>query len=188
MNKEKLFLDIDGTITDSIKAYCQTYSDIYQFHDNFKQPDWTKVEKWDLSDQCPLETNPEYIFSHHKFFKYLNFIDEDMKDVLFELSRKYQIIIVSIGTAHNLAYKSVWLNDNLPFIKDYILLRNNGCIMDKSMIDMSKGIFVDDVDSNLLTSNARWKICFKNNGIKEWNQIWSGEYVTNSLELLKKLL
>lgn len=188
MIKERLFLDQDGTITNSIKAYCRAYSDLYQFHSNYKYPDWTKVEKWNMSDQCPLETNPENIFSHHKFFSYLDFIDDNMKEVLFELSEKYQIIITSIGTPQNLAYKAVWLDEHLPFIKDYILLRNDGCIMNKSIVDMSTGIFVDDVDSNLLTSNAKWKICFRPDGIKEWNRNWAGNYVSNSMELMKLLL
>ena len=43
---------------------------------------------------------------------------------------------------------------------------------DKSCVDMSGGIFIDDSSNNLITSNADIKFCFG----KEypWNKDWTG--------------
>ena len=43
---------------------------------------------------------------------------------------------------------------------------------DKSHIDMSDGIFIDDSVNNLITSNAELKICFGDE--YDWNKNWNG--------------
>ncbi len=186
MSKERLLLDFDNCIVQSSKAYVDTYNYLYQNHPDFKLSDWTKSSKWDFSDICPLASNPEEIFAHPYFFKVLEFYDRDMKEVLKELTSKYQIIIVSIGTARNVALKSLWIDDNLPFIDDVILIKNKGCKMNKSLIDMSKGYFFDDVLSNLESSNARFKFVFGEE--YEWNIESEYPRVRSSLDMLRVLL
>lgn len=169
MNKRKLFLDVDGVIIDSIKAYCDTYNKLYQSHPDFKPALWYECEKWDLKDVAPLVKNSEDLFSNPLFFKYANFINGNTKEIIEKLNDKYHIIICSIGTQENISYKSLWLKENLPFIKDYIFLVNDGCKMDKSIINMGKNsIFIDDVVSNLDSSNAQYKIIFGDE--YEWNK------------------
>lgn len=162
MNKTKLFLDYDGCIIDSIKAYCSVYNELYQFRPNFKRADWSEVEIWDLKDQCPLVLNCNDIFSNYLFFQKCDFICRNTKEVIEKLCEKYEVFICSIGTPENIAFKSMWLNEHLPCVKNYIMLVNDGCKMTKAIVDMKDSIFIDDVTSNLDSSNAKLKIIFGN--------------------------
>ena len=57
---------------------------------------------------------------------------------------------------------------------------------DKSHIDMSDSIFIDDSYKNLATSNAKEKICF---GDKySWNEQWEGKRLLNWMEVRDYLL
>ena len=75
-----------------------------------------------------------------------------------------------MGYTPNLRYKSIYLKERFPNfgfmgvnIKEY---------KDKSHIDMTDCIFIDDSVSNLKTSNAPIKILF---GPKyDWNYEWDG--------------
>lgn len=115
---------------------------------------------WNFEDQCPnLKSHSDVleIFDNLMFFDLLKLINDNTYDVVKELSEKYQIIIVSIGTPRNLSHKSLYLHKTLPFIKDYILISNEGCKMDKSIIQMNHkdSVFIDDVTTNIYSSNAQ---------------------------------
>ena len=56
---------------------------------------------------------------------------------------------------------------------------------DKRKVDMSDGIFIDDVSKNLITSNANKKICFGEP--MPWNADWCGERCFNWTEVLNVL-
>lgn len=178
--KQNLFLDFDNTICNSIKAFCNTYNTTYPYNQtkDFKPADWTKCAKWNFSDQCNISSDEEveHIFSIHNFFEKLEFMSY-AEEVIPKLCEKYNVIICSIGTLENLSHKSLWIKENMPYIRNTILINNDGCKMDKSIINMDNGIFIDDVSSNLFSSNARYKYCF---GKKyEWNTDWTGERLIN---------
>jgi 5'(3')-deoxyribonucleotidase len=172
MTKPKLFIDFDETITGSVKAYCDAYNEIYQNHSEFKPADWTKSVAWDIRDVCPLVSDVNQIFGSKEFFYYCDFYDEFTCDALKKLNEHYEIVIVSIGIPENISLKSMWIKKNLPFIKETVLLCNNACRMSKEIVNMKNGILIDDVKSNLDSSNAKHKICFGEK--KEWNQFWEG--------------
>jgi 5'(3')-deoxyribonucleotidase len=161
MNKQNLFLDFDDTIVNSTKAICQCYNHLYSFHADFKEADWAKNKSWDFADTCPLMESDvkKELFRSKMFWEALDFM-EDAHGTLFELKDKYNIIIVSLGTLGNLKYKAEWLKVRLPFIDNVILLKNSGTIMDKSFVNMDGGIFIDDVFSNLKSTNASVKYIF----------------------------
>lgn len=173
--KPKLFVDFDNTLVASIKAFCQTYNYFYQYHKGFQPADWTKVNKWSFSDQCPLLEDSEAIssiFSSKHFFRKLEFMP-NAKEVLYALHKDYDIIIATLGSHLNLARKSMWIYQNLGFVKDVILLYNKKNKMDKSIVNMGKSsIFIDDVASNLESSNAELKICYGKR--YPWNVKWEG--------------
>ncbi len=57
---------------------------------------------------------------------------------------------------------------------------------DKSCIDMSGGILIDDEQRYLDNSNANMKVCF---GDKyEWNEDWNGKRCFNWIELENYLM
>lgn len=162
----KLFLDWDGVIGNSIKAYCDVYNVLYSGYPDFKKADHTLVREYDLKDQCPLVEDVNAMFATEWFWFFIEFMP-NAYDAIRELSKKFKTIICSIGTYENLSMKAKWISNNLPFIDDCILIKNHDCNMDKSIIDMSGGIIVDDVAHNLLTSNADIKVLFDNDF--RWN-------------------
>ena len=184
--KQKLILDFDSTITDSIKAYCTTYSQLYSINPNYIKPNPDLVKQWNLQDQCFLEKHTESIFSSKLFFKNLEFFPK-AKEIIKELSNKYEIIICSIGTYNNIYHKTEWIKDNLPFIHRFIgLVDDEHCFMDKSIVNMKNAIFLDDNKNNLDSSNAELKICYG----KEypWNDKWIGLRTFDWQEVEKLLL
>lgn len=189
--KTKLFVDFDGVIVNAIKAYCETYNHYYKDIPGFRPADHELVDNWNLSEQCPLaQNNVENIFGDSYFFEVVEFMDYAYKSLL-ALSKLYDIHIVTIGNTDNLAFKNRWIESNLPFIDNVILIRNEGVKMNKSMINMEDGIFIDDVKDNLDSTNAKIKICFGE--IYDWNKGWDGARyygwgsLLNSLYILKKV-
>jgi len=185
---QKLFLDIDNTLCNSTQKFCSCYNRIYRYHKDFVPAIWQEVNQWDFKDQCPLVTNVEDIFSSRMFFDDLSFINENTYEILKELNDKYHIILVSIGTYYNISFKSQWVGEYLPFIKDSIFLVNNGSKMNKSLVNMigSGNIFIDDVVSNLESVQVDRKLCFGT--IHQWNSNWAGERALNWSEVKKILL
>ncbi|MCK9331017.1 MAG: hypothetical protein M0Q94_14170 [Candidatus Cloacimonetes bacterium] len=174
INKPKFFVDFDCTITDSIKAFSDTYNYRYRYHPEFKPADPNKIQRYNFEDICPLVKNALNIFEDELFFKYLKFINDNTYEVLRKLNEKYQLIICSIGTPENAAYKALYLKDKLPFIKDYILITNQNCKMDKGIVNMKDAIFMDDIPSNLISSSAKNKILFGK--IYPWNKEGLNKY------------
>lgn len=186
---DKLFLDFDGTITDSIRTYCAVYNQTYREYMEFKIADYCKVERYDLKDECPFVNHQEEIFSTEKYFQELVFF-EDALQVLEKLNNKYELIICSIGTLTNISYKSLWIKKYLPFIYNTILMSTKllpgGIKTDKSSINMVGSIFIDDHQDNLFGTNAKEKIAF---GKKyNWNKDWAGNRATTWKDIEKILL
>lgn len=165
--KIKLFLDFDGTIVNSVKAYCKVNNILFN-----ENADHTKVNRWDLSDECPNATDiVEAIFASDDFFEYLEDMDEDTINIINQLKEIYDVIICTIGTPKNISKKAIWIEDNLG-IKDMILLSQENAEMNKSIVDMTGSIIIDDHENNLFSSNAAIKICYGE--IKSWNENWNG--------------
>lgn len=161
--KRNLFLDFDGTIVNSIKAYCNVYNNKWKNHKDFKEANPDDVYYWDMRDVCPLEHDIEGAFASPDFFKNLEFMNILTRYYIKELQQAYNIIICTIGSHYNIHHKSKWIANNLPFIENaiYLVNRSNGNVkMDKSLPNMEDGIIVDDNIKNLETSNAKYKIIF----------------------------
>jgi len=179
MSKPKFFADFDNTIVNSTKQYCKVYNTIYKYYPSFVKADYTKIQQYNMKDQCPLVYDLLEIFQHELFFRDLEFINDNTYEVLEKLSKKYQLIVASIGTPINIARKALFLGEKLSFIKDYVLICNDGCKMQKDIVNMSGegNIFLDDVSSNLYSSNAENKVLFGKR--YEWNMDWDKDWVLN---------
>jgi 5'(3')-deoxyribonucleotidase len=186
MNRRKLFLDFDNTIVNSTQKFCSVYNQIYSIRKDFVPAKWYEVEKYNFSDQCPLISNVNDIFGNPLFFYNLDFINDNTYEVLQQLNENYHIIIASIGVPKNLSLKAIWLENNLPFITNYILLNNGNCKMQKEIIDMRDSILIDDVTSNLISSNAECKIRFGDEF--SWNRNWNGLTCVNWTDVGTMLL
>lgn len=188
MDKPKFYVDFDITIVNSIKKICELYNSYWQYHPKFIPADHTKIQQYNFKDVCPLLTTALSLFEDKLFFEDLEFIEHNTYEVLDKLNKKYQLIVVSVGTPKNIAMKANWLNNNLSFIKDYILLYNDGCKMDKSIVNMKgKGnIFLDDIPSNLWSTNCENKSLFGK--IYPWNVGWNGDWCKDWNEVEERFL
>lgn len=175
IEKQVIYLDFDNTLVNSTKAFCTVYNANRMPEE--KLADWTKVTRWDFTDECPNLT-PKQIedyFGKDYFYMKLEFMPDALR-ALKELVKTYEIRICSIGSPANISKKVEWLEENLtsviPEITDGIFLVKNNGKMGKECVDMRHGIIVDDSWTNVSTSNAELKITF---GIKaEWNKDCKG--------------
>jgi len=179
----EIFVDFDETIVNSLMGICNIYNNRYNLDAN-----WRNSKLWSLKDVCPLFKDGEVVdlFSSDPFFKGLT-LKEGSFEVLTELSKDYIITIVSIGTMENCSKKLEFINANFPFVSKSILIpvEKDKLVMDKSSVDMSNGIFIDDVEDNLFSSNAAMQILYENIPNTDWNSKWHGERIKSWYDFYK---
>lgn len=173
MSRPKLFLDFDNTIVDTIAAVVSLYNEDYASHEGFVQIDPSEVTSWEFTE-CNLATYEEIdrYFGDKRFFQRVK-LYPSAGQVLRSLSHRYDITIVSHGYASNLKLKEKWVKDNL--FKEILDGSCNAEFIgvdwethnDKSHVDMSNSIFVDDSIRNLETSSAKYKILYGE--YMDWN-------------------
>lgn len=158
----KIFCDTDGTIINSIKRITDLYTEDFHLYKEFIPIHWTEINTWEMSELSLANRNIilDY-FSDFRFFdKKLEFMDNAL-EVLTELNKEHEIIICTLGTQQNLKYKQEWFEKHLPFAKFIGIDLDK--YEDKSHIDMSGSIYVDDLTKCLRTSNALYKLTFSGN-------------------------
>ena len=173
MSRPKLFLDFDNTIVDTIAAVVSLYNEDYASHEDFVQVDPKDVTSWEFIE-CNLATYEEIdrYFGDERFFQRVK-LYPSTGQVLRSLSHRYDITIVSHGYVNNLKLKEEWVKDKL-----FKEIFDNSCNAefigvdwethnDKSHVDMSNSIFVDDSIRNLETSSAKYKILYGE--YMDWN-------------------
>lgn len=182
--KRKLYIDFDNTLVCSIKCVCDLYNEDFKYFPDFKPVNWVDMKTWEFNE-LNLASR-EYVltyFGQPRFFEHLEFMDNAYEVLLKLINDGYEICIVSMGTSQNLLGKKIWLEKHLPGVKfvgcDFNTYKN------KSHIDMSDGILIDDEKRYLDSSNASIKICF---GYEyEWNKDWKELRCRNWHDVIKKL-
>lgn len=173
MSRPKLFLDFDNTIIDTIAAVVSLYNEDYVNHNGFVAINPKDVTSWEFTE-CNLATYEEIdrYFGDERFFQRVK-LYPSTGQVLRSLSHRYDITIVSHVYANNLKLKEEWVKDKL-----FKEIFDNSCNAefigvdwethnDKSHVDMSNSIFVDDSIRNLETSSAKYKILYGE--YMDWN-------------------
>ena len=130
--------------------------------------------------------NREYILSYFgqpRFFKNVEYMDNAYEIISNFINNGYEIYIVSMGTSQNLMGKYIWIKEQFPDV-NFIGI-NMSEHKDKSHIDMSDGILIDDEERYLDTSNARIKICFGDE--YDWNKEWTEVRCHNWYDVKKYL-
>jgi 5'(3')-deoxyribonucleotidase len=181
MGKRKFIIDLDSTICNSVEAYYRVYRDIYKNNPKFKEADYITNQRWDLTDICPLQKNAEEIFGDIRFFNHLRLYPFAYQELL-KLNEEYDLTICSVGTYNNIKYKSHYISESLPFIKSSILLVNDGCKMDKSIVNIPLDAFVLDDNGDCLDSyinHINYKLCFGDK--KPWNQNYIENFPDNHI-------
>ena len=174
MKYKTIYLDFDGCIVNTIKAVCDLYNEDFQYYKKFVPVKWWEVNTWDFQEcNCAKSKYLNTYFNQKRFFDALEFMP-CAKEVINLLSEVYKVKIVSMGYSPNLKGKEIWLSEKFPKIEFVgINMKHHS---DKSMIDMSDGLLIDDNSNNLFSSNALEKICY---GDKyAWNDDWKGKRMT----------
>ena len=180
----KIYMDFDGCIVNTIKVICDLYNYDYQYMDGYKPVHWANINSWAFKELtlANIDTINSY-FNQKRFFNVAECMDNS-KEVINKLLDDYMIQIVSIGSSANLKAKYDWIINKLKLNVDFLPI-HSGLHIDKSHIDMSDGILIDDVAANLNTSNAKVKICF---GDKyPWNEKWKGIRCANWYDVYREI-
>jgi len=167
MKIDYLIFDFDGTIVDTIEAFCKTYNQIFCGQECFAAADPTQVYDYGFRDQCPLINDVQDIFASQLFFDNLKPMRGALR-VLKELSDMFPIMICTKGHNLNISQKAKYIEENLDFVKDIIYTNTE----DKRIINMENCVFVDDHIDNLRTSNATIPIAYGD--LYPWNREWTG--------------
>lgn len=174
----------DNTLVESTKRIVELYNEDFRYYKKFHYVNWWEVNTWDFKE-CNCAST-EYIntyFNQPRFFDKLEMMPW-VEFVINDLKEFYNITFVSLGYSPNLKLKSQWIEKKFPDIP-YIMV-NMKKHKDKSGIDMTDGIFIDDSYNNLITSNATEKICFGD--VYSWNEKWDGKRLANWMDIKKYLL
>ena len=183
---KKLFIDFDNTIFNTIKAVASLYNEDYRSYDGFKPVNWWDIHTWDFKECCLANREDIHrYFKQPRFFDALEYMDYAL-EVIQELSKKYDITIISKGSKENLREKGNFIMEEtiLSCMCKFIGVDYN-IYEDKSHIDMSGGIFIDDEQKNLETSNADIKICFGER--YPWNANFQGIRCHNWIDVIKTI-
>lgn len=132
--------------------------------------DYRDLKKFDFSDLFPdvaSETKERIFFSKSFYINIEKFQDVDR--VLMEISKKFSIVFITKGATQSLQAKEKWLKNNLYSGIEYKFI-GLPIFSDKTEIDMTNGIMIDDQVEYLEKSNAAIKILFSDKRNEtEWN-------------------
>ena len=157
MTKQKLYLDFDCTVCNSIKKIVELYDLDYQFYKGYRKTHWTDINTYDFEELTLIDKYMLLdLFDDHRFFYQLDYMD-NAEEVIDKLKDKYEVIICSLGRKMNLYYKQEWIRNHLPYAKfiGIDLSESN-----KATVNMDNGIHIDDNVEMLNSSSALTKIIF----------------------------
>lgn len=172
-----IFLDADDTILESSKTVIAILNERY----NITPPkNITHMKEWNYRSICKHVTGKEVdeIYSSDEFFERVT-INPDFLKIYERYKEKFNFCVVTKGTKQNLEKKRQYLKERLPDIvfTGISFTTEDSTDFDKSKIDMSRGIQIDD-RMDCLNTNANCKILLKNNLNVPWNA-YGGEDVGN---------
>ena len=159
-----------GVIANSIDAIISLYNDDFQAYPDYHHIKSSDIHTWNF-EECNCGSNEIFdtYFNTPRFFNNLKFM-EHADTFIWLLSYQFDFVIVSHGNYPNLQLKKKWIDRNLKISINGTKMVNQGSVDfigvdfkdydDKSHVDMSDGIFVEDTYDNLITSNAKHKIVF----------------------------
>lgn len=182
--KPKLIVDFDGTIVWSISAIVECYNEDFKYYRGYTPINACDISTYEFKELSLADkTYIDWLWGAPRFFRKLDFMD-NAEAVLQILKSKFDIYIATKGRQPNLTGKKLWIYEYLPFVKGLYLI-DTEMFPDKSHIDMSHAIFVDDESKTLRNTNAEHKILFGD--VYEWNKDWKSKRCYNWYEILKTL-
>ena len=169
---KRIICDIDNTLINTIATITNLYNDDFKWYSKFQHVDWHDVKTW-VFEELELASR-DYInhyFNQPRFFKEAVFMDNAVEVIDRLYQRGYEIVFCSMCYSPNGRGKELFLKEYFPYAK--FINVNMKEYPDKSHLDMSDAIFLDDSGENLRTSNAAIKVCFGEN--LPWNENYDGD-------------
>ena len=167
---DRIMIDFDNTAYNTSKAIVDLYHDDYCEYSNYKYINWRDIQTWEFSELSLAKKEViDAYFNQRRFFRTI----EPMKNfetVAWLLRKDYKLTFCSHGYSPNLRQKEKFIAHYYP--NDDFIGVNLKEHKDKSCVDMSNCIFIDDTAKNLTTSNATVKILFGPD--MEFNKDWNG--------------
>lgn len=180
-----VYCDFDGVIVDTIEAIVSLYNEDFRYYKKFKEIAPYEINTYNFKEcECASRKQIDAYFNTPRFFERVKFMPYAY-ETLKNLSEVYNIKVVSMGHRPNLLQKEQWLSEYFDFPYDFVPV-NVKNYNNKSHIDMTDGVFIDDSIKNLFSSNASHKICFGDR--YPWNEIWSGIRCLNWTDVSRLLL
>ena len=170
--KPILYVDLDNVVFDTVDAIKTLYDEDFRLYDKWEDVPVEEIKSYNFDELCYLDKKRlnEYFNSGRFFDAVCDIEGAEFSLATFNGFQDFPIVFVSIGTPENIKGKTIWVqrfNHAWSTDAEFIGLHS----FDKSEIDMSGGILIDDELKNLSSSNADMKICFGN---YEWNKDWNG--------------
>lgn len=188
--KINIYVDADDTIIESSKTVIQIINERYDI-----QPPKTfdNLRNWNYTCIYPGMTGEEVeeIYSSPEFFARVKPNPEFLK-VYKKHKNNFNFIVVTKGQKRNLDLKEKWFKENFPdmFFVGIEFTPDEPQGFDKSVIDMTGGIQIDDRTDALLGTKAECKILLKNGKNFKWNEVESGSelYILNRWKEIGEVL
>lgn len=168
-----IFCDFDNTLTKTDERVVDILNK--RFGMNKTVDDITDWNYKSLHPEITKELIRE-IYSSEEIFEGLTVFDGALK----VLNKFQDITFCSIGDEKNLKMKEKFLHEHIPFSHEFIGVdRYEGT---KGCVDMSGGVQIDDCVKQLMATNSKYKILFKDYHDYPWQKIGVNSYiyVTNS--------
>lgn len=190
MGKEKitLFLDVDDTVLHSSEAVVQIMNEKYGTNKTVQDvTDWGYRSIYSGANF----DNVNEIFSSERFWNIVQ-IDPDFERFYHDHKRHFNFVFVSKGVPLNLKRKEAFLKKH--FSKATFLpcaLSKEVNCYDKSHINMTNGIQIDDRFDALETTNANCKILYKRGTDRQWNKqtaVLDNLYIVDTWKEIIKIL
>lgn len=163
----KIFIDFDNTIVDTTKAFIEWYN--YEYNRNI---DYMEIKSYDFTPHIHLSTSEvSDAFTTKRLYEYLECYD-GVYDSLYKLKNTLdcELILVTNCSDKSVMRKLEWLEDHKPLsdLFDGKIFLSIKLPYNKSTIDMSDGVLIDDHRNNHLQSNASYKFAYKDSIIRDW--------------------
>lgn len=179
-----VFLDFDGVITNSAKRAIEMLN--IKFNMNNK----TNIHNfYNLGDLFPKikRQDMDDMFNDKEFFNEQLEIFDDFLETVEENKDIFNFTIVTLGNNENLRNKEDWCDEKLPSHIEYVGVP---IWRDKSVVDMSGMIMIDDNLDILMKTNAKIKILFVPEDYRKYNTIkpYDSVYVVHTWKQVNDIL
>lgn len=187
MDKLVIYVDCDDTILHSSETVINILNNRYNVNKSIQD-----LKDWHYRSIVSTVTPEEIlsIYSSDEFWEQVK-INEKFLEIYNKFKEDIKWVIVSKGDCVNLLKKQKFIEKNFEDVEFRGLILNDSDEFNKSLVDMSDGIQIDDNINCLTYTNSPIKVILKNNKSVYWNKVYSNMdnlYAVENWELMELLI